>query len=100
MGSPMLAVHELRRPGVALEAFELADGACVAARGPSGAGKTLLRALADLDPNQGEVMLDGLARAAMPAPRWRRRVTYLAAGPAWCADRVGEQFPDWTAAGR
>jgi ABC-type sulfate/molybdate transport systems ATPase subunit len=53
MGSPMLAVHELRRPGVALEAFELADGACVAARGPSCAGKTLLRALADLDPNQG-----------------------------------------------
>jgi putative ABC transport system ATP-binding protein len=95
----MLAVRELRRPGVALTAFELADGACVAVRGPSGAGKTLLlRALADLDPNQGELTLDDQPRAAMPAPRWRRLVTYFAAESAWWADTVGEHFPDWTAA--
>ena len=56
-------------------AFELAAGACVAVRGPSGAGKTLLlRALADLDPSQGEVTLDGAAArrdagAALAAPR-------------------------------
>ena len=37
--------------------------------GPSGAGKSLLmRALSDLDPNQGEVSLDGEAREAMTAP--------------------------------
>jgi phosphate-transporting ATPase len=95
----MLSVRGLRPPGVALESFDLAAGACVAVRGPSGAGKTLLlRALADLDPNQGEVTLDGEARDAMPAPRWRRLVTYLAAEPAWWADTIGEHFADWAAA--
>jgi len=68
-------------------------------RGPSGAGKTLLlRALADLDPNQGEVTLEGEPRTTMPAPRWRHLVTYLAAEPAWWADTVGEHFADWPAA--
>ena len=95
----MLSVRGLRRPGVGLEALDLAAGAWVAVRGPSGAGKTLLlRALADLDPNQGEVTLDGERRDAMPAPRWRRLVTYLAAEPAWWADTIGEHFPDWAAA--
>ncbi|MCC2663880.1 MAG: YbbL transporter ATPbinding protein [Geminicoccaceae bacterium] len=95
----MLVVRSLRGPGVALERFELAAGACVAVRGPSGAGKTLLlRALADLDPSQGEVTLDGAGRDAMPAPRWRRLVTYLAAEPAWWAESVGEHFADWPAA--
>jgi putative ABC transport system ATP-binding protein len=95
----MLAVRDLRRQGVALASLDLAAGECIAVRGPSGAGKTLLlRALADLDPNQGEVTLDGQARAAMPAPRWRRLVTYFAAEPAWWADTIGEHFPDWDAA--
>jgi len=95
----MLSVRGLRRPGVALQSLDLPDGACVAVRGPSGAGKTLLlRALADLDPNEGQVTLDDQARAAMPAPRWRRLVTYFAAEPAWWADTVGEHFADWAAA--
>jgi ABC-type iron transport system FetAB ATPase subunit len=95
----MLSVRGLRGPGVALQSLDLPDGACVAVRGPSGAGKTLLlRALADLDPNEGQVTLDDQARASMPAPRWRRLVTYFAAEPAWWADTVGEHFADWAAA--
>jgi len=44
------------RPVVA--SLALAAGECVAVKGPSGAGKTLLlRAIADLDPNQGLVSL-------------------------------------------
>lgn len=67
--------------------------------GPSGSGKSLLlRALADLDPNQGEVALDGQVRDAMAAPSWRRLVTYLAAEPGWWHDRVGAHFADWQAA--
>jgi phosphate-transporting ATPase len=79
--------------------FDLAAGECVVLRGPSGAGKTqLLRALADLDPNEGAVLLDGTPREAVPAPVWRGRVVYLAAEPGWWADIVGEHFPDWRAA--
>ena len=54
----------------------------------------MLRALADLDPNQGEVTLEGERREAIPAPDWRRRVTYLAAEPGWWADRVAPHLPD------
>ena len=68
-------------------------------RGPSGAGKTLLlRAIADLDPNEGLVCLDGRDRSAIGGPEWRRRVGYVPAEPGWWADTVGEHFSEWTAA--
>ncbi len=92
----MLSVRDLNGPGVSAAAIDLADGECVVVRGPSGAGKSLLlRAIADLDPVQGRVALDGQAREAMPAPHWRRRVTYLPAEPGWWADVVGAHFSDW-----
>jgi phosphate-transporting ATPase len=95
----MLTVSNLSRVGLAPASFTLAAGECVAVRGPSGAGKTLLlRAIADLDPNQGQVVLDGRPREAMSGPEWRRRVGYLPAEPGWWADTVGEHFPDWPAA--
>ena len=76
--------------------FDLQDGECVALQGPSGVGKTLLlRSVADLDPNEGTVRLDGILREAMPAPAWRRRVTYLAAEPGWWSDTVQEHFTAW-----
>ena len=65
-------------------------------RGPSGAGKTLLmRAIADLDPNEGRVTLNGEDRSVIPAPLWRRRVTYVPADPGWWGDTVGEHFDNW-----
>ena len=68
-------------------------------RGPSGAGKTLLlRALADLDPNEGLVTLDGRDRSTMGGPEWRRLVGYVPAEPGWWADTVSEHFGDWTSA--
>lgn len=75
-------------------------GACLGVSGPSGSGKSLLlRALADLDPHDGEVWLDGLAQAATPPTDWRRRVTWVAAESVWWADTVGEHFraPDQSA---
>lgn len=95
----MLSVRNLRRPGLGPVSFELPAGQCLIVRGASGSGKSLLlRALADLDPNEGQVALNGEAREAMPAPTWRRRVAYLPAEPGWWADTVGAHFTDWTRA--
>jgi phosphate-transporting ATPase len=92
----VLEVVDLCRAGLKPASFSLASGECVAVRGPSGAGKTLLlRAIADLDPNEGRVSLDGTLREGVPAPEWRRRVAYLPAEPGWWADSVGEHFRDW-----
>ena len=89
----MLKVRGLAVPGLAPIDLDLDAGECVALTGPSGSGKTLiLRALADLDPGEGRVELDGRRREHRPAPAWRRRVSYLAAEPGWWADTVGEHF--------
>ena len=94
-----LSVTNLSRPGLAPVSFELPAGECLALRGPSGSGKSLLlRAIADLDPNDGQLRLDGEGRESVPAPRWRRLVGYLPAEPGWWAETVGEHYPDWSAA--
>ena len=73
--------------------FAVEHGECVAISGPSGCGKTLLlRALADLDPAEGSVRLDGEDRSEISAPLWRRRVGWLPAESAWWFDRVGDHF--------
>jgi ABC-type iron transport system FetAB ATPase subunit len=73
--------------------LQLAAGELVFISGPSGAGKSLLlRAIADLDPNGGEVLLDERPRSAIAAPEWRRRVGLLPAESGWWADRVGAHF--------
>ncbi len=95
----MLKIENLSVRGLRPVSFSLRGGECMAVRGPSGAGKTLLlRAIADLDPNTGRVLLDGDDRQDMPAPVWRRRVGYVPAEPGWWADRVGDHFVDWSAA--
>ena len=94
-----LRLRELTARGLAPLDFELSPGECVAVMGPSGSGKSLLlRAIADLDPNEGAAALDGEDRAAMPGPDWRRRVGYLAPVPGWWADRVGAHFVDLASA--
>ena len=93
---PLLSVHNLRTSVVKLASFSLSAGECIVIQGPSGGGKTLLlRAIADLDPNAGQVFLGGQDRAAMSGPEWRHLIGYLPAEPGWWADTVGEHFPDW-----
>ncbi len=95
----LLSVRGLARPGLDIPDFDLGAGDALGVTGPSGSGKTLfLRALADLDPNEGELALGNEARAAMPAPRWRRRVTYVPSESGWWAELVREHFADWPAA--
>lgn len=91
----MLKIRRLTRPGLEPVDLDLARGECIAFSGPSGAGKSiLLRAIADLDPNEGEVSLDGQSREAQPGPEWRRQVVYVPAEAGWWADRVDDHFPE------
>lgn len=90
-----LRLEGVRPRVLAPVSLALAPGELVLIAGPSGSGKSLLlRAVADLDPHEGEVWLDGEARSAMPAHRWRRRVGLLPAESFWWEDRVAPHFPD------
>lgn len=90
----MLRVDYLAVPGLPALSFEVAAGECLAVEGPSGSGKTrLLRAIADLDPVQGYVHLDGVERSEMRGPEWRRHVRYASAEPGWWAATGREHFP-------
>jgi len=98
-GASLLQVRDLRTHILKPASFSLSTGECVAVRGPSGAGKTLLlRAIADLDPNEGLVTLAGRDRSTMAGPEWRRLVGYVPAEPGWWADTVGEHFGEWAPA--
>jgi ABC-type iron transport system FetAB ATPase subunit len=92
---PRIRIVNLRSHLAGPFELELDTGECLAIVGPSGSGKSLfLRMVADLDPNQGEVFLDGVERRTLPAPAWRRKVVYSAAEPGWWHERVGDHFPD------
>jgi phosphate-transporting ATPase len=98
-GETLLSVHGLKRAGINIPDFKLAAGEAMAVLGPSGSGKSLfLRALADLDENEGDIRLGHEARGAMGAPDWRRRVTYVAAESGWWAETVAAHYADWDTA--
>ncbi len=69
-------------------------GTCAAITGASGAGKSLLlRMIADLDLNDGEVRLGDLLRSSLAAPVWRRHAIYVPAEAGWWDERVDAHFP-------
>ena len=89
----MLDIIDLRTPLVGPISLSLAAGECVAVLGPSGAGKSLfLRAVVDLDPNEGVVRLGGRDRDLMPAHEWRRLVALVPSESGWWSDRVADHF--------
>ena len=89
-----LRLDKLRSQFIEPIQLELHPGELVFLSGPSGAGKSLLlRAIADLDPNEGEVWLDDQARSTLCAPDWRRQVGLLPAESGWWSTQVGEHFP-------
>jgi phosphate-transporting ATPase len=57
-----------------------------------------MRAIADLDPNEGQVFLGDTLREAFSGPAWRRQVVYVPAESGWWSERVVDHFPDWHAA--
>jgi len=94
-----LRLEGLSNAGVRADRLHIATSSCCSLSGPSGSGKTLLlRAIADLDPTDGEVWLNEEARSQLSGPAWRRRVIYLAAASPWWAPRVGAHAADWNSA--
>ena len=85
-----LRIRALHTALLAAVDLDIEAGELVFLSGPSGAGKSLLlRAIADLDPNSGEVWCGDIARSSVPAPVWRRRVGLLPAESGWWDERVG-----------
>ena len=89
----ILSIRHLKRLTIGPLDFEVAAGDIVALTGPSGVGKSLLlRAIADLDVNEGQLTLNGEARESMAAPDWRKQVMYVPAYSGWWADLVEPHF--------
>lgn len=90
----MLRVEHLRVGSLPPLSFGVSNGECLAVEGPSGSGKTrILRAIADLDPVDGQLFLDGTERREMAPQTWRRAVRYAAAEPGWWTDTPRGTLP-------
>lgn len=74
--------------------FQVKPGEILCLSGASGSGKSrLLRALADLEPHQGEVWLGETEHQQIPAHHWRQKLRLVPAESQWWLDQVGEHFP-------
>lgn len=83
-----LRYHNIGPFDLAIEASE-----CVSLSGPSGAGKTLmLRAIADLEPHEGQIYLDTAKAIEMTPADWRKKVGMLPSESQWWHDTVEEHF--------
>ncbi len=75
---------------------------CIVISGTSGAGKSLLlRAIADLDPHEGMLLLDNQNYLLFPPTEWRKEIGLLPAESQWWYETVEEHFtniePAWFA---
>lgn len=91
----MLRLKQLAPMGLEPVDLTLEDGDCMTITGPSGSGKTLfLRAIADLDRNDGDAETNRLVRSQVEAPVWRKSVAYVPAESGWWADTVRPHLAD------
>jgi len=89
----VLKVQQLRFLDWHALSFDVNSGHCLGLMGRSGSGKTLLlRAIADLDVNEGRVSINGLFRDDIPGPEWRKKVGLLTSESKWWHELVGEHF--------
>ena len=92
-----LSIQKLQRNGLDHISLHISAGSTLCLQGASGSGKTLLlRAIADLDPNQGEVFLGEHIRSKQAANLWRQQVSYLPSESHWWKDTVGEHSKHWS----
>jgi ABC-type iron transport system FetAB ATPase subunit len=84
-------LHILDSAAISLDLYQ---DDCLAITGPSGSGKSLfLRALADLDPHDGELLLEGKPLESYAPWQWRRQVGYLPAESSWWLPKAADHFP-------
>lgn len=88
-----LEIRDLRFLDKGPFSFAVSAGECVGLSGRSGIGKSqLLRAITDLIPATGTMLLNGRACTSFAAPAWRRQVTMVPAESSWWYDTVGAHF--------
>jgi ABC-type iron transport system FetAB ATPase subunit len=92
-GVDRLVIEELSVGPLAGVSLAVEAGEIVCISGDSGAGKSrLLRAIADLDPHEGEVAIGDHRRSAVAAHCWRGWVMMVPAESSWWADTVREHL--------
>ncbi|MEQ6916536.1 ABC transporter ATP-binding protein [Halomonas aquatica] len=90
-----LHLDRLRIGDLDAVSLTLAPGEILCLSGTSGSGKSrLLRAVADLEPHDGEAWLGGTAQSSVAGHQWRARVMLVPAESHWWADTVGEHLAD------
>ena len=90
---PLLQINKLCRLLVGPVTLAVDEGDCLCISGPSGSGKSLLlRAIADLDPHEGQVYLQGEAATSIPPPAWRTRIGLLPPDSSWWLPQAGDYF--------
>ncbi len=88
-----LAIHNLTINHNAPFSLQLNAGESVSIGGSSGCGKSLLlRAIADLDPHDGTISLNGVQQQDMEPWQWRQKVGLLPAESSWWHNWVGDHF--------
>jgi len=91
----LLQIKQLRRPMLGPVSLDVAAGECVCISGPSGVGKSLLlRAIADLDPHEGEVFLAGAPCHEVAPAQWRRDIGLLPPESSWWFPHIMDHFSD------
>ncbi len=75
--------------------LQLEAGEILTIYGQSGVGKSqFLRALADLTPHTGDVLLEGISQTKIRPEHWRKQVGYVPAESGWWADVVAQHFSE------
>jgi putative ABC transport system ATP-binding protein len=95
MSNARLVIQDLCTSHIGPYSLTINAGECVSLRGPSGSGKSLLlRAIADLDPHEGRVLLENVPYQHISAPLWRKEVCLVPVESQWWHDTVGPHFPN------